>query len=102
MKWGKPKEARVSEVGRDAGFAEYFTARATVLRRLAYALCGDWHGAEDLVQITFVKLYRHWRRVRAETADAYARRILVNTYLSHRRGLRREASVPEVPDRPAP
>jgi DNA-directed RNA polymerase specialized sigma24 family protein len=51
-------------------FADYFTARVTALRRLAYTLCGDWHTADDLVQTTFIKLYRHWRRVRNGSVDA--------------------------------
>lgn len=84
----------------EADFAEYFTAHVAALRRLAYALCGDWHAAEDLTQTAFVKLYRHWRRVQRESVDAYVRRILVNTYLSHRRDRRREV-VTEPPDGPA-
>lgn len=86
----------------DDEFAEYFTARVAGCRRLAYALSGDWHTAEDLVQASFIKLYRHWRRVRTGTTDAYLRKIVVNTFLSHRRRYRREASVPDVPDRAAP
>ena len=84
--------------GSDSEFAEYFGARAAGLRRLAYTLCGDWHTADDLVQSTFIKLYRHWHRIRGQSVDAYARRILVNSYLSHRRDRRREEVVPEVPE----
>jgi RNA polymerase sigma-70 factor (sigma-E family) len=88
-------------VASDTDFVEYFTARVVRLRRLAYALCGDWHVAEDLVQYTFLKLYRHWRRVRSDTLDAYTQRILVNTYLSHRRDRRREQVTAEPPDETA-
>ena len=88
--------------GWEADFAEFFAARASSLRRLAYALCGDWHTAEDLVQGAFVQLYRHWRRVRPETADAYIRRSVVNAYLSHRRDRRREWVSSAPPDGPAP
>ncbi len=63
--------------GSEAEFAEYFTARAAGLRRLAYTLCGDWHTADDLVQTTFIKLYRHWNRMHVQSVDAYVRRILV-------------------------
>ncbi|XVU29875.1 sigma factor [Actinoplanes sp. CA-054009] len=63
-------------------FVEYFRARAQALRRLAYSLCGDWHTAEDLVQVTFVRLYRRWTGLRGETVDAYARRVLVNGALT--------------------
>ena len=89
-------------LGWEADFAEFFAARASSLRRLAYALCGDWHTAEDIVQGAFVRLYRQWRRVRPETADAYIRRSVVNAYMSHRRDRRREWVSSAPPDRPAP
>ncbi|GGM76852.1 SigE family RNA polymerase sigma factor [Dactylosporangium sucinum] len=82
----------------DAEFSEYFAGRVGGLRRVAYALCGDWHTADDLVQTTFVKVYQHWRRTRPESLDAYTRRILVNAFLSHRRDRRRETVVAEPPD----
>ncbi|WHT23561.1 SigE family RNA polymerase sigma factor [Crossiella sp. CA-258035] len=87
--------------GWERDYAEYFTARAPALRRLAYAMCGDWHLAEDLVQATFIRLYRSWRRIRRETVDAYARRVLVNVFLSSTRGKGREHSVADPPERPA-
>ena len=83
-------------------FEQYFAARAQRLRRLAYAMCGDWYEAEDIVQSTFIKLYQHWRRVREETADAYARRILINVFLSGKRKYRREDVTADPPDRAAP
>ena len=48
---------------RDLDFSEYFAARVQRFRRLAYAMCGDWHGAEDLVQAMFVQLYRDVRGI---------------------------------------
>jgi RNA polymerase sigma-70 factor (sigma-E family) len=90
----------VERAVREAEFSEYFRARVAALRRLAYALCGDWHTAEDLTQSTFVALYRTWGTVREATIDAYARRTLVNAFLSHRRGRRRESVVAETPERP--
>lgn len=85
----------------EAEYSEYFALRAVPLRRLAYVLCGDWHLSEDLVQGTFLKLYQHWPRIRAETVDAYTRRVLINSYLSKTRRLRGEQIVAEVPDRAA-
>jgi RNA polymerase sigma-70 factor (sigma-E family) len=82
-------------------FVEYFCARAQPLRRLAYALCGDWHTAEDLVQLTFVRLYRRWPSIRDESVDAYARRVLVNAFLTHRRARRRESLMADPPERTA-
>lgn len=87
---------------RDADFVTFFGSRVVTLRRLAYALCGDWHTAEDLTQSAFIAVYRRWGQVRLETADAYARRVLVNTFLSHRRRHRRESVVPQVQDEVAP
>jgi RNA polymerase sigma-70 factor (sigma-E family) len=83
-------------------YVGYVTGAAGRLRRVAYALCGDWHQADDLVQATFLRLYLNWRRVRGETVDAYARRILLNRYLSGRRRSRREDVVADPPDLPAP
>lgn len=82
-------------------FVEYFCARAQPLRRLAYGLCGDWHTAEDLVQLTFVRLYRRWPGIRDDSVDAYARRVLVNAFLTHRRARRRESLMADPPERAA-
>jgi len=84
-----------------AEHTEYFAARAAPLLRLGYGLSGDWHLAEDLVQHTFLQLYRHWRRLDPTILDAYARRTLVNAYLSHKRGRKRESIVADVPERSA-
>jgi RNA polymerase sigma-70 factor (sigma-E family) len=71
---------------RDAAFAEYFAARSGAMRGTAYLLCGDWHRAEDLVQVTFAKLYLAWRKIsRHEVVDAYTRQILVRTFISDAR-----------------
>ncbi|ETK34125.1 sigma factor [Microbispora sp. ATCC PTA-5024] len=71
---------------RDAEFTEYVTARALWLRKVAYLLCGDWHGADDLVQAAVTKLYANWHRAgRARNVDGYARTTLVNTFLAERR-----------------
>lgn len=82
-------------------FVEYFRVRAQPLRRLAYALCGDWHTAEDLVQLTFVRLYRRWPSIRDESVDAYARQVVVNAFLTHRRSRRRESLMADPPERAA-
>jgi RNA polymerase sigma-70 factor (sigma-E family) len=71
---------------RDQGFTDYFASRSSAFRGTAFLLCGDWHRAEDLVQTTFVKLYRAWNRISARGAlDAYTRRILVRTFLDESR-----------------
>jgi RNA polymerase sigma-70 factor (sigma-E family) len=77
---------------RRAGFEDFVAARRPHLRRLAYALCGDWHTAEDLVQTALAKLYVAWPRVARKGAEeAYCRRILVNARIDDsRRAVRRE------------
>jgi DNA-directed RNA polymerase specialized sigma24 family protein len=52
---------------RDAQFTDFVVGRLPHLRRIAYALTGDRHHAEDLLQTALAKLYiddlrRSWRR----------------------------------------
>lgn len=70
-----------------AEFEQYVAARQLHLRRIAYALCGDWHRAEDLLQTALAKLYVAWPRVHRDgREDAYVRRILVRANIDeHRR-----------------
>ncbi|SFR18543.1 RNA polymerase sigma-70 factor, sigma-E family [Lentzea waywayandensis] len=87
---------------RDREFGEFVDARALVMRRTAYLLCGDWHRAEDIVQTALIKMYVAWSRVRKDSADAYARKVLVRTAIDEgRRGFfQRERSVDAVPEHP--
>ncbi|MDI2126027.1 SigE family RNA polymerase sigma factor [Yinghuangia seranimata] len=76
------------------GFTDFVEAIAGRLRRTAYLLCGDWHLAEDLMQIALEKVYVAWRKVeRTGNPEAYAKRVLVNAYLDRRR----RKSFAEVP-----
>ena len=88
---------------RDAAYTEFVRARYSHLRRIAYASCGDWHRAEDLVQTALVKLYVAWPRVRREgREEAYARTIIVRANIDEsRRPWRRERSGLDGPDRAA-
>lgn len=71
---------------REAEFLEYTAAKSPRLRRVAFLLCQDWHRADDLVQTTLTKLYVNWSKVsRVQHPDAYARAILVNSYLAEQR-----------------
>jgi RNA polymerase sigma-70 factor (sigma-E family) len=87
--------------GDPGGFEEFAHARGRHLFRTALLLCGDWHLAEDLTQTTLARLFAAWSKVqRADHPDAYARTVLVRSYLSHHR-LRRTAERPaagELPD----
>lgn len=63
-----------------AGFEEFVVARRSRLRQLAYALTGDWHTAEDLVQVALTKLYVAWPTVRRRGAEeAYCRTIIARS-----------------------
>ncbi|MDL4771930.1 SigE family RNA polymerase sigma factor [Actinomadura xylanilytica] len=82
------------------GFQEFATTRGASLFRTARLLCNDWHLAEDLVQTTLGKLYASWRRAqRADNTEAYARKVLMRTYLSHmRKRSNRETPRDQMPD----
>jgi len=88
-------------VSRDE-FSEYFAARAHTLRATAYLLCGDWHRAEDITQIAMTKLYLAWPRLRDQGMDAYARKVVVRTFLAENRRLwrRREQLTQTLPEPP--
>jgi RNA polymerase sigma-70 factor (sigma-E family) len=87
----------------EEAFRAFAWSQRAKLRRTAYLLCGDWHQADDLVQITLVKLYVAWKRVRSgENPEAYTRRILTRSFLDERRRpWRREALAGTVEDRAA-
>jgi RNA polymerase sigma-70 factor (sigma-E family) len=85
---------------KEQDFKDLYVAGAPAFRRTAFLLCGDWHQAEDLVQVAFEKVYASWHRVRAvEALDAYVRRTLVRCWVDEtRRPHRRERPVAELPD----
>lgn len=83
-------------------FTEFATARSGSLFRTAWLLAGDWHLAEDLVQETLGKIYVKWPRMsRVDDPVAYARTVLVRTFISHRRkrssSERPTEDLPELP-----
>lgn len=87
----------------DAAFSDFVAARQTHLRRIAYALCGDWHRADDLLQTALTKLYVAWPRIRHEGGEeAYVRQIMVRANIDEsRRPWRRERPSDQLPDTPA-
>jgi RNA polymerase sigma-70 factor (sigma-E family) len=85
----------------DGEFSEYFAARIHALRNTAHLLCGDWHRAEDITQQAMLRLYVAWPRLaRRDALDAYARRVVVRTFLAENRGSRwrREQLTDAPPD----
>ena len=88
----------------DEAFSDFVAARQTHLRRIAYALCGDWHRADDLLQTALTKLYVAWPRIRHEGGEeAYVRQIMVRANIDEsRRPWRRERPTDTLPDAAAP
>ena len=87
--------SRLSRDARDAAYADFVAARQTHLRRIAYAVCGDWHQADDLLQTALVKLYVAWPRLHRDgREEAYVRQIIVRANIdeSRRPWRRRERS----------
>lgn len=65
------------------------------LFRAAWALCGDPHDAEDLVQETYARVLSRARFLRRDDDLAYLLRVLRNTHVSRlRHNGRRVAEVP--------
>lgn len=83
-------------------FAEFVTARSSVLIRVAYVLAGDQHAAEDLLQTALTKAAARWGRIHM-APDAYVRQVMYREQVSWwRRGIRRrETTMAEVPDQAA-
>jgi RNA polymerase sigma-70 factor (sigma-E family) len=84
----------MSGASRDDEFTEFVAARQVHLRRIAYAVCGDWHRADDLLQTALVKLYVAWSRLHRDgREEAYVRQIMVRANIDEsRRPWRRERS----------
>lgn len=97
----RPSTSRLDRLG------EWFSAEYEPLLRFAYFLTGDRASAEDLVQETFVRLYRADRNIEEGGFPAYARKAMLNLRRSAFRRSRVErtstASQPstiEVPPEP--
>jgi RNA polymerase sigma-70 factor (sigma-E family) len=86
----------------EESFRRFAVEYAPKLRRSAYLFCGDWHLADDLMQSTLIKIYRHWSRVEKDTSLAnYSRTVLLRTWLDEKRRpwRRSEQTEAAVPDR---
>ncbi len=85
----------------DGSFQAYVAARGQAWERYAYALTGDAHRAQDLVQTVLLQAYRRWSRITAlEHPDAYIRRMMTNSYLDWQRRKRNtEIPTQDIPDR---
>jgi RNA polymerase sigma-70 factor (sigma-E family) len=76
----------VTATAEEREYVAYVSARLPALRRLAYALSGDIHRADDLVQQTITTLFVRWGRIRSATnLDGYVRTMLVHAFIDERR-----------------
>jgi RNA polymerase sigma-70 factor (sigma-E family) len=89
---------------RDEEFRDWAFVSRGSLRRTAFLVSGDWHLADDLVQDALIRIYRAWPRLeRSGDIGGYARRVLLNLYLDHRRRpWRRERPTDRLPDESVP
>lgn len=71
-------------------FVAFIADARDPLYRMAYLLCGDYHRAEDLTQLTFERTWRSWRTARNGDPLVWARRILANLRIDTWRRTRRE------------
>jgi DNA-directed RNA polymerase specialized sigma24 family protein len=61
----------------DAAYVEFVTARQSHLRRIAYAVCGDWQRADALLDQALTRLYVAWpRQQRDGTEEVFVRRAI--------------------------
>lgn len=73
------------------GFEDFMLMHDQSLRRLAYVLTLDATQAEDLAQVTYLRIVSAWSRVSsANEPGAYARKVMVN---EHRKTLRGSRSI---------
>ncbi|MFB8201245.1 SigE family RNA polymerase sigma factor [Kitasatospora purpeofusca] len=99
------RRVRFRRSGPGNGFTEFVAQRSGALFGTAYALTGDVHVAEDLVQETLERACRQWRKVAvADSPEAYVRKVLVNLANDRWRRLSRRgerpglSGVPETAD----
>src|SRR5690348_238463 len=79
-------------------FEEFVRQELPGLTRFAGALAGDRWLAEDVLSDALVTVAARWGRIRrADDPASYVRRVVVSTYLSDRRTVRRRGTVPVDP-----
>jgi DNA-directed RNA polymerase specialized sigma24 family protein len=72
---------------REAAYVEFVTARQPHLRRIAYALCGDWSQADEILHQALTRLYVAWPRLQRDgSEEAYVRRLIMRTDVDRRGG----------------
>jgi RNA polymerase sigma factor (sigma-70 family) len=75
----------------DDGFDDFVRREYPGVLRLAIALCGNVHAAEDLAQEAFVAARSRWPLAGVDRPDAWVRRVVANRSVSRWRRLGAEA-----------
>jgi len=75
----------------DEEFADFVAAALPRLLRFGHMLTGNPAAAEDLVQTALARSWRAWRLRSIDDPQAYARKVMVNSYATwYRRARERE------------
>jgi RNA polymerase sigma-70 factor (sigma-E family) len=82
-------------------FRQFVAASGSRLIRVAVALTGDHHAAEDLLQGVLTRTVSRWRRIEGDP-EAYVRRAMYHAQVTiwRRRQRLRETPTDHVPERP--
>ena len=88
--------------GDEDRFTEMVSGHLSWLRRLGYAVCGDWIRADDLVQDVLIRLYKAWPLRDDGALEAWLRTALIRRWTDETRSAwwRRERPTAAIPDRP--
>ena len=93
---------QTSSAAASAQFTRFVTESSARLLRTAWLLTSHREQAQDLTQLAYAKTFAAWRRVRYDDAEAYARRVMVNSYIDWwRRALWRERPTEHLPEQNA-
>lgn len=91
-----------SSAAATAQFTRFVTESSARLLRTAWLLTSHREQAQDLTQLAYAKTFAAWRRVRFDDAEAYARRVMVNSYIDWwRRAPWRERPTEQLPEHTA-
>jgi RNA polymerase sigma-70 factor (sigma-E family) len=78
----QPTSSRRRALQHDDEFRQFAKAYLPSLLRGAYLLLRDVDLAEDVVQATMLRVFRHWRDAR-QAPEAYSRKALINICRDH-------------------
>jgi RNA polymerase sigma-70 factor (sigma-E family) len=95
----EPTSGAASAQSAITDFTRFVSASSDRLLRTAWLLTSHREHAQDLTQLALAKTFAAWHRVRHDDAEAYARRVMVNSYIDWwRRAPWRERSTAQVPE----